>query len=121
MFNNYNRNSDNAMTLPNNISRICEWPLSGRLCVADAAKILGFGEHDIPILVSEGMLKPLGKPVPNSPKYFAACEIRELAENTEWLNRATQVVYDYWKGKNTRKTASSSKKNTTVAEISCAE
>ena len=82
-------------------SRITEIP--ARLDKIKTAELLGFQEHDIPVLVAEGLLKPLGKPVPNATKYFATCEIIALAENPKWLNLATQAVYDYWKDKNDNK------------------
>lgn len=74
-----------------------------RLDAKQTAQVLGFQEHDIPVLMRAKLLKPLGKPVQNSTKYFATCQIKELAQNPEWLNKATQVIYDYWKDKNLRK------------------
>jgi len=53
--------------------------LSARLDVKATAKLLGFAEHDIPILMRAGKLKPLGDPAPNAPKWFAAIEIIQLA------------------------------------------
>jgi hypothetical protein len=76
----------------------------GRIEAATAARILGFQEHDIPILVSHGLLKPLGKPTQNARKYFASVHVLALADDPRWLDKATQVVYDYWKGKNAQKT-----------------
>ena len=67
------------------------------------AKLLGFQERDIAVFISLKLLKPLGKPVPNSMKYFAACEISALADNPQWLNAATQAIYDYWKFRNKSK------------------
>ena len=64
------------------------------------AAVLGFQEHDIPALVSAGLLSPLGKPVQNATKYFAFCEVESLAQDCKWLWKATQVVYDGWKEKN---------------------
>jgi hypothetical protein len=75
-----------------------------RLDSKQTAKLLGFQEHDIPVLVAGRLLKPLGKPVPNATKYFAACDMDALAKNPQWLNAATQLVYDYWKKKNRAKT-----------------
>ena len=46
-----------------------------RLNPEQVGNILGFKEHDIPILVAEELLKPLGTPVPNSTKYFATIDI----------------------------------------------
>lgn len=75
-----------------------------RLPMAEAAKRLGFAAHDMPVLVGKRLLKPLGKPVQSATKYFASCEIEKLGNDSAWLNKATQAVYDYWKDKNARKT-----------------
>jgi hypothetical protein len=52
--------------------------LSGRLNAEQAAFLLGFQSHDIPVLARAKLLEPLGKPVPNAPKYFAAVVLDEL-------------------------------------------
>jgi hypothetical protein len=49
--------------------------LPARLNSTEAALLLGFQEHDIPALLAAGLLRPLGKPAQNAPKYFAAVEI----------------------------------------------
>jgi hypothetical protein len=66
------------------------------------AVLLGFGESDIPILIAGGLLKPLGRPAPNAPKFFARVEIERCAENVDWLNQATRSVAHYWKRKRDR-------------------
>jgi hypothetical protein len=48
------------------------------------AKLLGFAEHDVPILMAAKRLIPLGYPAPNAPKWFAAVEILRLATNPDW-------------------------------------
>jgi hypothetical protein len=78
--------------------------LPARLNPKQTAQFLGFSEHDIPILVSVKLLPVLGNPVQNATKYFPTCEIKDLAINTGWLDKATQAVYDYWIKKNARKT-----------------
>jgi hypothetical protein len=77
--------------------------LPGRLNTLEAALLLGFQEHDIATLIAAKLLVPLGKPAPNSPKYFAAVEIAELASNTKWLSSATKVLAKHWLRKNQRK------------------
>jgi hypothetical protein len=96
--NNYNggkneNQTENLIDLP---ARIDAW---------QTARLLGFQERDIAVLISLKLLKPLGKPVPNSIKYFATCEIEALAENPEWLHDATQAIYDYWKERNKNKSS----------------
>jgi hypothetical protein len=78
--------------------------LPGRLNAAEAAVLLGFQEHDIPVLIAGKCLSPLGKPAPNSPKYFASVDISTLAEDREWLDRATRLLTKFWFSKNSRKT-----------------
>lgn len=72
--------------------------IDGRL----TARLLGFQEHDVPVLVRAKMLKPLGNPAPNAPKYFASSEIQELMENRNWLSKATKTVSQNWQRKNAR-------------------
>lgn len=74
--------------------------LPARLTTAETAATLGFRLHDIAPLISSRLLTPLGKPVPNAPKYFAATDVRALAEDREWLDRATKVITRHWKKKN---------------------
>jgi hypothetical protein len=76
--------------------------LPARLNSTETAVALGFQEHDIPILTSEKLLVPLGKPAPNSPKFFAAVQILALAENVEWLAKSTKVLANHWKVKNAK-------------------
>ena len=74
----------------------------GRLDVAETAKLLGFGEQDIQILMAARKLTPLGDPAPNAPKWFAAVEIIQLAADKDWLHRATKEVSKYWRNKRER-------------------
>ena len=57
--------------------------LPARLDVAATAKLLGFAEHDIQILMAVGKLTPLGDPAPNAPKWFSAVEMIRLAADQE--------------------------------------
>jgi hypothetical protein len=76
--------------------------LPARLDVITTAKLLGFAEHDIQILMGVGKLTPLGSPAPNAPKWFAAMEIIQLAADNEWLHKATREVSKYWRHKRER-------------------
>ena len=75
----------------------------GRIDAAQTARILGFSEHDIPILVNVALLKPLGKPARNAIKYFAATDVMEKAKDPVWLGKATQAVSAHWQKKNARR------------------
>ena len=75
-------------------------------CTAEqTAWLLGFQVHDVPILVSKGLLKPLGRPYPNATRYFAAAELQELRVDSRWLAKATDAVQDFWRQKNQGRTA----------------
>lgn len=76
--------------------------LPARLNALETAKLLGFAEHDIQILMGTGKLTPLGDPAPNAPKWFAAIEMIQLAADRDWLNRATREVSKYWRHKRER-------------------
>ncbi len=75
-----------------------------RLTAEQSAWVLNCQPHDVPILISSRLLKPLGNPPPNSVKYFATCEVLELARDRTWLGKMTQAVSQHWRLKNQRKT-----------------
>ncbi len=54
---------------------LCLRILPARLTIDETATILGFQPHDIPVLISRGLLKPLGHPPPNGQKFFAAVKV----------------------------------------------
>jgi hypothetical protein len=73
-----------------------------RLKVEEAAWFLGFSPHEIPHLVSDGILKPLGHPAQNSPKFFALVTLEELRRDAKWLNKASEAICEHWKDRNDR-------------------
>ena len=77
--------------------------LPARLTVEQTAWLLNCQSHDVPVLVATRLLKPLGNPVPNSVKYFAAVEILELVKDRTWLAKVTNAVSQHWKQKNLHK------------------
>jgi hypothetical protein len=79
--------------------------LPGRLDVGATAKLLGFAEHDIQVLMATGKLTPLGDPAPNAPKWFAAVEMIRLATDKEWLHKATKEISKHWQRKRVRRQA----------------
>ena len=74
-----------------------------RLNVEETAWYLGFATHDIPVLVSTGLLKPLGHPPQHAQKYFSHVALEELRNDAKWLARATDTMIAHWRGKNGRK------------------
>jgi len=77
--------------------------LPARLNRTQAADYLGFEPDHITLLIKAGLLKPLGRPKPNSDKYFATVKLAELRQNEEWLSRATSYIGQHWNDKNARK------------------
>lgn len=74
--------------------------LPARLDAAQTATLLGFQSHDISVLVSSGLLKPLGRPASNSIRYFASVDIDLLREDRDWLDKATRTISRHWQEKN---------------------
>ena len=71
-----------------------------RLTAQQTAWAHNFQEHDVPVLVAHGHLKPLGSPVRNGIKYFATVEILALAKDRAWLAKATNTIREHWRTKN---------------------
>lgn len=80
-----------------------------RLDVNQTAKLLGFAVHDVPVLLSSRLLKPLGTPAPNGPKYFALVEVLALAADRDWLHRSTRTLTNHWQRKNEQQRAKKSR------------
>jgi hypothetical protein len=74
-----------------------------RVISGHAARVLGVNETDVATLIRARLLKPLGAPMPCAPKYFATCELVRLANDPQWLDRATRAITQYWKNKNSRR------------------
>ncbi len=73
-----------------------------RLDVQETAWYLGFQPHDIPTLVSAGLLKPLVRS-PQAVKYFCAATLAKLRDDPQWLARASEAINKHWQRKNARR------------------
>ena len=71
-----------------------------RLNISETAWLLGFGDHDIAVLISNNLLKPLGHPTQSGSKYFAAIEIEALRNDVRWLAKASATIVNHWRVKN---------------------
>ena len=71
-----------------------------RLSLKEASWYLGFTEHDVSVLVSVGLIKPLGRPPRSGSKYFALTELQTLRSDSRWLAKASDATVNYWKSKN---------------------
>jgi hypothetical protein len=76
--------------------------LPGRIEASAAAALLGFQPSHIPVLVASRLLRPLGSPPSNAPKYFAREYILELSNNQRWLARASDALVEHWASRNNR-------------------
>jgi|SRR5579884_17358 len=73
-----------------------------RLTVEQVAWTLGCQVHDIPILVSAKLIKPLGNPASNAVKFFSTAEILEQAKDRSWLAKVSNTICQTWQKKNKR-------------------
>lgn len=64
----------------------------GRLNVEQTAELLAMKPHKISVLVAQGLLKPLGKPAQNGPKYFASATVVGLMRNPDFLHKAAKAT-----------------------------
>lgn len=83
--------------------------LPAMLNTTQTAALIGLAEHDIPVLVSVGLLEPLGDPPPSAVKHFATVQVMELAGEIELLGKIRNAVYQHWRNKNARKSAAEAK------------
>ena len=93
--------------------------LPARLDVAATAKLLGFAESDMQILMAAGKLTPLGDPAPNAPKWFAAVEMIRLAVDQDWLHKATREIAKYWRNKRERHQTPAPSSRSTQRRVVC--
>ncbi len=80
--------------------------LPARLTAEQAAWVLNCQPHDIPVLVTARLLKPLANPAPNSVKFFATADLLEQIKDRNWLVRVSAAIYQHWHAKNARKKTS---------------
>jgi hypothetical protein len=74
-----------------------------RLDATQTAWFLGFEPHEIPRLVTAGLLKPLGHPARNSTKFFATETLEQFRRDEKWLARASDAIASYWRERNAHK------------------
>lgn len=65
------------------------------LTAPEAAWLLGFSAHEIPILVANGLLKPLGHPAHNGQKFFLTATLEELKRDEKWFGKASDAIVEY--------------------------
>jgi hypothetical protein len=77
--------------------------LPARLLAEEVAKLLHCTKEDVGLLVSAGILRPLGGPNQNAVKFFSVVELMALLADREWLDEATKTIGQFWKRKNARR------------------
>ena len=77
--------------------------LPARLLAGQVAKLLNCSTEDVAILASAGKLRALGRPKPNSVKFFSAIELIALLADPDWLDEATKTISQFWRRKNARR------------------
>lgn len=77
-----------------------------RMNAEETAWFLGFGPHEISILIAAHLLKPLGSPATNGCKYFSTKELERLGSDPAWMSKASDAIVKYWRRKNAKKTPS---------------
>ncbi len=80
--------------------------LPDRLTAAETAAKLGLSPHEIPILVAKGLLKPLGHPAVNAPKFFLTATLKDLERDDKWHGKAADAIQEFWRYKNERQQGS---------------
>jgi hypothetical protein len=71
-----------------------------RLLAEQVAWVLNCQPHDVPVLVANRMLKPLGNPAANGIKFFATSDILELSNDRDRLAKMTNTISKHWQKKN---------------------
>lgn len=77
--------------------------LPARLTAEQAAWVLNCQPHDVPILVTSRLLKPLGNPPPNGIKFFGTVDVLELSKDRSWLVKVTSAINQHWHKQNAAK------------------
>jgi len=86
--------------------------IPARLQAAQVAKLLNCSTDDVAILASAGKLRALGKPKPNSVKFFSSIELITLLADPDWLDEATKTISQFWRRKNARRNGLTLEKRT---------
>jgi hypothetical protein len=74
--------------------------LPARIDSQQAGEILGMSQVEILILVSVGLLKPIGITTRTGSRFFASVELEALARDRSFLDRAQRAINRHWQEKN---------------------
>ncbi len=70
---------------------------SPQIFAPDVAKILGFKEYQVPILVRMGGLNPMGFPARSAQKRFGRVRIEAYAQDLAWVEYFNALINAYWR------------------------
>jgi hypothetical protein len=76
--------------------------LPARLTEDQAALLLGFPAHIMPLLAAKDIIKPLGRPARNCQKWYATHQVLKLCDNVKELDKASRLVMVKWSTKNSK-------------------
>lgn len=74
------------------------WP--ARLNKQQVCWLLNCELHDLPALMKERLLVPLGRPADNGRKFFDPEAILANAQDRKWLVRMSEVIRTNWQDRN---------------------
>jgi hypothetical protein len=79
------------------------------ITVWQSAVHIGCEPEHIPIIVTAGLLPPLGHPSKNGPKYFSRQEVQQLAADRRWQAKVCDAVRAHFRHRNENKAKSATK------------
>ena len=80
--------------------RVYAQAFNQRLTKGDVAKLLRTTEDGVAYLAHKGFLKPLGHPGESKQKLFSATDLFLQMQDTRWLGKATDLLYQFVEEKN---------------------
>ena len=80
--------------------RVYAQPLNRRLTKGDVAKLLKTTEDGVAYLAKMECLIPLGHPGETKQKLFSAAQLFQLMQDNRWLNKVTDLLYQFVAEKN---------------------
>jgi hypothetical protein len=83
-----------------NDGRVYAQAFNQRLTKVDVAKLLRTTEDGVAHLANKGFLKPLGHPGETKQKLFSATDLFLQMQETRWLGKATDLLYQFVEDKN---------------------
>ncbi len=74
--------------------------LPAQLYAKEAAFFLRISPEDLNHLAVNKLIKPVGKPTPNAPKYYLTQEVLSKSNDSEWMNKMNVFLSKHRRDKN---------------------